>query len=81
MGVRLKFRTRADHDQEMTDGRINNLIPVSRGGPGEIAAKALTAEAAWHDAETTAEELKTAAGTAPASSAVTCSENKLICKK
>ena len=71
MGARREYRIEADHDQEMTGGRIINPIPVSRSGPVKIAEKVLTAEAAWQDAEPPGAGIKTVAGTDPASNAVT----------
>ena len=59
----------------MTGGRIIIPILVSRSGPVKIAEKVLTAEAAWQGAEPPDAEVKTAAGTDPASNAATYSED------
>lgn len=59
----------------MTDGKIITPILGSRGAPAGIAEKALTAEAAWRDAEAPSAEAKTAAGTDPALNAATYLED------
>lgn len=66
----------AGHDQEVTDGKIINPIPALRKDPVVTAEKALTVEAAWHDAEPPLAGIKTAAGMETASSDATFFENK-----
>ena len=65
----------------MTDGKIINPIPALRKDPVVTAEQALTAEAAWHDAEPPVAVAKTAAGMEPASNAATFFENKHTPKK
>ena len=60
----------------MTDGKIGRPIGALSAGPAVIAEKALTAEAAWHDAEPRAAETTTAVGTEAASNAAIFSESK-----
>ncbi len=72
----LASRIKAGHDQDMTGDKSISPTGALSEGPAVIAEKALTAEAAWHDAEPRAAEATTVAGTEAASNAAIFSENK-----